>query len=73
MRVFPLSNWTEIDIWNYIKVEKIPIVDLYFSKFRPVIKRNNILLMIDDERLNLTKKDSIEIKKLDLEHLDATL
>ena len=56
MRVFPLSNWTEIDIWNYIKVEKIPIVDLYFSKFRPVIKRNNILLMIDDERLNLTKE-----------------
>lgn len=64
IRVFPLSNWTELDIWHYIKLEKIPIVDLYFSKYRPVIKKNDFLLMIDDERLNLTKRDTIEIKKI---------
>ena len=64
IRVFPLSNWTELDIWHYIKLEKIPIVDLYFSKNRLVVKKNNSLLMIDDERLKLTKRDTVEIKKI---------
>jgi sulfate adenylyltransferase subunit 2 len=53
MRVFPLSNWTEIDIWEYIRAEQIPVVPLYFAKLRPVIERNGALIMRDDERLPL--------------------
>ena len=51
IRVFPLSNWTEIDIWQYIHQEKISIVPLYFAKKRPVIERNGTLIMVDDDRL----------------------
>ena len=53
IRVFPLSNWTELDVWQYIYLEQIPIVPLYFAKERPVVERNGMLLMVDDERLLL--------------------
>lgn len=53
LRVFPLSNWTELDIWQYIYLEKIPIVPLYFSAPRPVVRRDGTLIMVDDERMPL--------------------
>lgn len=53
VRVFPLSNWTEVDIWQYIRLEKIPIVPLYFAKPRPVVERDGVLIMVDDERMRL--------------------
>ena len=53
MRVFPLSNWTELDIWEYIATEEIPVVPLYFAKERPVVERDGMLIMVDDERLPL--------------------
>ena len=53
IRVFPLSNWTELDIWQYIHLEKIPIVPLYLSKERPVVERDGTLILVDDERLPL--------------------
>ncbi|GGA51648.1 sulfate adenylyltransferase subunit CysD [Pelagibacterium lentulum] len=53
MRVFPLSNWTELDIWTYIYSEQIPIVPLYFAKPRPVVERSGTLIMVDDDRLPL--------------------
>jgi sulfate adenylyltransferase subunit 2 len=53
MRVFPLSNWTELDVWDYIRAEKIPVVPLYFAKERPVVERDGMLLMVDDDRLPL--------------------
>ena len=53
IRVFPISNWTELDVWQYIHLEKIPIVPLYFADKRPTIERDGILIMVDDDRLNL--------------------
>jgi sulfate adenylyltransferase subunit 2 len=53
IRVFPISNWTELDVWQYIYLEKIPIVPLYFAAERPVVERDGILIMVDDERLPL--------------------
>ncbi|WP_232096581.1 sulfate adenylyltransferase subunit CysD [Denitratisoma oestradiolicum] len=53
IRVFPLSNWTELDIWQYIYLENIPIVPLYFAKERPVVERDGILIMVDDDRMPL--------------------
>jgi sulfate adenylyltransferase subunit 2 len=53
MRVFPLSNWTELDVWEYIRAENIPVVPLYFAKERPVVKRDGTLIMTDDDRLPL--------------------
>jgi sulfate adenylyltransferase subunit 2 len=53
VRVFPLSNWTETDIWQYIRLEKIPIVPLYFAKPRPVVERDGSLIMVDDDRMRL--------------------
>lgn len=53
MRVFPLSNWTELDVWEYIRAENIPVVPLYFAKERPVVERDGMLLMVDDDRLPL--------------------
>src|ERR1700722_9177672 len=53
MRVFPLSNWTELDVWEYIRAEEIPVVPLYFAKERPVVERGGTLIMVDDERLPL--------------------
>src|SRR5215475_12736132 len=51
VRIFPLSNWTETDIWSYIAAEEIPVVPLYFSKVRPVVRRAGALIMVDDGRL----------------------
>jgi sulfate adenylyltransferase subunit 2 len=53
IRVFPLSNWTELDIWQYIQLENIPIVPLYFSAPRPMVKRDGMLIMVDDDRMRL--------------------
>ncbi len=53
MRVFPLSNWTELDVWEYIRAENIPVVPLYFAKERPVVERDGTLIMVDDDRLPL--------------------
>ena len=53
MRVFALSNWTELDVWEYIMLEKIPVVPLYFASKRPVVHRNGALIMVDDDRLPL--------------------
>ena len=57
MRVFPLSNWTELDVWEYIRVEQIPVVPLYFAKERPVVTRDGTLIMVDDERLPLMPEE----------------
>lgn len=64
IRVFPISNWTEKDIWQYIKRENIDIVPLYFSKVRPVIFRDGNLIMVDDDRLKLLPGEKIEYKKV---------
>ena len=63
IRVFPLSNWTELDIWQYILQQDIPLVPLYFSAQRPVVERDGTLLMVDDERFPL-QKDEIPVNKL---------
>ena len=60
MRVFPLSNWTELDIWQYIYQENIPVVPLYFAKVRPVVVRNGMILMVDDDRFQLMPNERIE-------------
>ena len=62
IRVFPLSNWTELDIWQYIEQENIAIPELYFAKPRPVVKRNGQLIMVDDERLPLEKDEQAQLK-----------
>src|SRR5215467_2347578 len=53
MRVFPLSNWTELDVWRYVRREQIPLVDLYYAKPRPIVVRDEMLIMVDDDRLPL--------------------
>ncbi len=60
IRVFPLSNWTELDIWQYIHLEGIPIVPLYFAKERPVVRRDGTLIMVDDERMPIEPGENIE-------------
>jgi sulfate adenylyltransferase subunit 2 len=60
IRAFPLSNWTELDIWQYIESEDIPVVPLYFAKWRPVVERDGCLIMIDDERLTLLPGERVE-------------
>jgi len=60
IRVFPLSNWTELDVWQYIYLEDIPIVPLYYAKKRPVVKRDGIWVMLDDERLPLNSGETPE-------------
>ncbi|MBO5303543.1 MAG: sulfate adenylyltransferase subunit CysD [Lachnospiraceae bacterium] len=64
IRVFPLSNWTEKDIWQYIKRENIPIVSLYFAKERPVVYRNGNIIMVDDDRIPLEPGEKPEMKKV---------
>ncbi|WP_306913515.1 sulfate adenylyltransferase subunit CysD [Rhizobium mesoamericanum] len=59
MRVFPLSNWTEIDIWHYIQMEKIQVVPLYFAARRPTVQRGDLIIMVDDERMPLRPDDQI--------------
>jgi len=62
LRVFPLSNWTELDIWQYIHLEKIPIVPLYYSAARPVIEKDGRLLVVDDERMPLAEHERPEMR-----------
>ncbi len=62
IRVFPLSNWTELDIWQYILLEEIPIVPLYFAKERPVVERDGTLIMVDDDRMPLEPDENPEMK-----------
>ncbi|MCK9626987.1 MAG: sulfate adenylyltransferase subunit CysD [Bacteroidales bacterium] len=62
IRVFPLSNWTELDIWMYIQSERIPIVPLYYAKERPVVERNGALIMVDDERMKLNPGEEVRHK-----------
>jgi sulfate adenylyltransferase subunit 2 len=62
VRVFPLSNWTELDIWQYIEREQIPLVALYFAKERPVVKRDGMLVMVDDERMPLEPGEAPEMR-----------
>jgi sulfate adenylyltransferase subunit 2 len=64
IRVFPLSNWTELDIWQYIHLENIPIVPLYFAKERPVVERDGMLIMVDDERMPIGENETVEMKKV---------
>lgn len=64
MRVFPLSNWTERDIWQYIKQENIEIVPLYFAKQRPFVERDGNLIMVDDDRMELRPGEEIQNKKI---------
>lgn len=64
IRVFPLSNWTELDIWQYIHLEEIPIVPLYFAKERPVVERDGMLIMVDDERMPIAPHEKVELKKV---------
>lgn len=64
IRVFPISNWTEKDIWQYISSENIPIVPLYFAAPRPVVFRNENIIMVDDERMRLLPGEKPEIKKV---------
>jgi sulfate adenylyltransferase subunit 2 len=64
MRVFPLSDWTELDIWEYIRVENIPVVPLYFAKERPVIEHRGVLIMRDDDRLPLAPGETPRMEKI---------
>jgi len=62
MRIFPLSNWTELDVWEYITAEEIAVVPLYFAKPRPVVRRNRVWIMVDDDRLPLYPGDWTETR-----------
>lgn len=64
IRVFPISNWTEKDIWQYIRRENIDIVPLYFAKERPVVNRDGHMVMVDDDRLKLEPNEKVEMKKM---------
>ncbi len=64
MRVFPLSNWTELDVWDYVGAEKIPLVPLYFAELRPVVHRQGTFIMRDDDRLSLEPGESIEMRRV---------
>lgn len=64
VRVFPLSNWTELDVWQYIRLEKIPLVPLYLAAERPVVERDGVLIMKDDERLPLEPGETPQLRKV---------
>jgi sulfate adenylyltransferase subunit 2 len=64
LRVFPLSNWTELDIWQYIHQERIPIVPLYFAAMRPVVERDGTLIMVDDERMPLEPGERPQLRRV---------
>jgi len=64
MRVFPLSNWTELDVWQYIYLENIPIVPLYFAELRPVVEREGGLIMVDDDRMPLAPGETPVMKRV---------
>jgi sulfate adenylyltransferase subunit 2 len=62
IRVFPLSNWTELDVWQYVMKENIPIVPLYFAKKRPIVEREGALIMVDDDRMKLGAREKAEMR-----------
>ncbi len=64
VRVFPLSNWTELDVWEYVEREKIAVVPLYFAKERPVVERDGTLIMVDDERMKLLPGERAELRSV---------
>ena len=64
IRAFPLSNWTELDIWQYIYLENIEIVPLYFAKERPVVERDGMLIMVDDDRMKLEPGEKVQMKSV---------
>ncbi len=64
VRVFPLSNWTELDIWQYIQIEAIPVVPLYFAAPRPVVERDGTLIMVDDARMRLAPGETPRLRKV---------
>jgi sulfate adenylyltransferase subunit 2 len=64
IRVFPLSNWTELDVWQYIHLEQIPIVPLYYAKERPIVYRGGTMIMVDDDRLVLKPGETPEIRRV---------
>jgi len=64
IRAFPLSNWTELDVWQYIYLEKIPIVPLYYSALRPVVNRDGMLILVDDDRLKLLPGETAQMKSV---------
>ena len=64
IRVFPLSNWTELDVWRYIDQEKIPVVPLYFAKERPVVERDGALIMVDDDRMPLAPGEKVTLRRV---------
>jgi sulfate adenylyltransferase subunit 2 len=64
IRVFPLSNWTELDIWQYILKEEIPIVPLYFAAMRPVVERDGMLIMVDDDRMPLAPGETPQMRQV---------
>jgi sulfate adenylyltransferase subunit 2 len=64
VRVFPLSNWTEMDVWQYIRREGIPVVPLYFARPRPVVERDGALIMVDDERFVLREGEQVQMRKV---------
>ena len=64
MRVFPLSNWTEFDVWDYIRAENIPVVPLYFAKERPVVMRDGSMIVVDDDRLPLADGEKPEMMRV---------
>lgn len=64
IRVFPLSNWTEMDVWQYVRQEGIPVVPLYFAKPRPVVERDGMLIMVDDDRMKLRPGEAVETRNV---------
>ena len=64
IRVFPLSNWTELDVWQYIHLENIPIVPLYLSKERPVVERAGVMILLDDDRIVLSPGEQPQMKQV---------
>src|SRR5450432_1886025 len=64
MRVFPLSNWTELDVWEYVRAEQIPVVPLYFAKERPVVERDGALIMVDDDRFPLLPGERPQMRRV---------
>ena len=64
IRVFPISNWTELDVWQYIHLEHIPIVPLYLAEQRPTVERDGLLLMVDDERFPLKEGEQPQMRSI---------
>jgi sulfate adenylyltransferase subunit 2 len=64
LRIFPLSNWTELDIWQYVHIKKIPVVPLYLAKERPVVERDGVLIMVDDDRMPLEPNERPMMRKV---------